>query len=127
MEEKRAGFRLSDYIECRYTHKILRDQKESGAVILDISSSGIKMVGDEFVRPGKEVTIDIDQPLGPLTVCGEVLSSKAEWYVTDRTKGMKFTTRIVFKNTPIAEKNKIIRYIYKCRAERRRARFKDML
>lgn len=126
MEEKRASLRLNVLIECKYTHEILKKGKSGEAVILNLSGNGCMMLTKEFLKSGKKVRIDISSPLELLELNAEVVSSKAEWYITDRGKEMYFTTRVKFTNTSPDQKRLIIKYIYKCQADLRKARFKKL-
>jgi len=126
MEEKRLFFRLTDRIICTYKYKILKREKKGEAIILELSSGGLMMVCREFLKAGKTLEIDIGPPLGPFKVEAEIVGCKLEWYVTDRKKDMFFTTRATFKNLSSSKRTQIINYIYKCKAERRKARLKRL-
>ena len=122
MGEKRIVFRISDCLNCGYSYKIIKNVRSAKATILNLSSMGLMMITKEFLKPKKELEITIGKPLGPLTLTAEVLSSKLDWYVTDKNKDMFFTTHVAFKNISSAKRIQVVQCIYSCKAERRRAR-----
>jgi len=126
MGEKRITFRINDRLNCAYSYKIIKNIRSVKATILNLSSMGLMMITKEFLKPKKELEITVGEPLGPLALNAEVLSSKLEWYVTDKSKDMFFTTHIVFKNVTSAKRAQIIQYIYNCKSQRRKARLKRL-
>ena len=118
--------RIDVCLNCNYSYKIAKNTREGKAIILNLSSTGLMMVTNKFLKPKKEIKITISEPLGRLALTAEVLSSSADWYITDTGKDMLFTTRVVFRNVALNEKNKLIQYIYRCRDERGKARIKRL-
>ena len=125
-KDKKILFTLNDCLSCDYKYKIINKEKEGKATILELSSKGLMMVAKEFLRPGKILEVDIAPPLGPLKLSAEVMHSKLEWYVTDKQKDMYFTTHLSFKNISIKKRTHIISYIYQCKDERRKARYRRL-
>lgn len=122
--DKKIYFTLTDCLGCSYRYKIVNKDKKGKATILELSSKGLIMITKEFLRPGKTLEIDIEPPLGPLTLSADVGHSKLEWYIDDKQKDMFFTTHLVFKNISIKKRTYVISYIYKCKNERRKARYR---
>jgi len=126
MDNTQIVFSISDRINCTYYYRIVKNIRNGKATILVLSNTGVIMITKDFLKPKREVRIVIDKPLGPLELTVEVLSSKPEWYFTDKNKDMFFTVRTVFKNISSAEKARVIKYIYDCKVERHKARTRRM-
>ena len=126
MKEKKVAFKLVDFLECAYTYSISTKEKEGKAPMFEISTQGITIAAKEFIKKTKIVNIHIPAPLGPLDLIAEVESNKLEWYVTDEGKDMRFTTKLIFKDLPATTRTHIIKYVYRCRKERRDALLKRL-
>lgn len=83
------------------------------------------MISSSGIPRGKIIEINIDPPLGPLKLKGEVVKSQVNWYVDDDGKKMYWNIHIAFKNIDQEDRKKVIRYVYKCAGERRKARIKS--
>ena len=124
MAQKKIILKLKECLPCAYTHKIVNKEKKGEATILELSNIGLMMIAKEFLRPGKIVNITIAFPQGPFTLSAEIETSRLEWYVDDKHKDMYFTTRLSFKSISTKERATIMHHIYKCKAERRKAKLK---
>lgn len=122
MEFKRRYLRLADCLKCKYRYKVIEKYTEGKGVIFDISGGGVMLVSQTNIPKGKKIKIDFDKPLGPLTLSGEVIRSKVEWYVSDKNKEMHWTIHIKFADISAEDRKKVIQYVYKCATERRKAR-----
>jgi c-di-GMP-binding flagellar brake protein YcgR len=122
MKEKRLSLRLQDCLQCTYKYKILRKEKTANAKVTSISSRGLLMICEKLVKAGKEILLSVKFPFGTLETRAEVVDSRLKWYVDDKNKKMRFRTQVKFLDLPTSSRAQIINYIYKCRAERRRAR-----
>ena len=125
-QEKRTSFRLNDCLECTYAHIVRKKEVKNKAIVLDLSSHGLMMITREFLKSGKEVKVVINVPPKSLSLCAKVIDSKIQWYVTDQGKDMYFSTRLAFEKTSASQRDQIIKYVYKCKGERRKAKMKKM-
>lgn len=120
-DNNRVFLRLEDCLRCTFTYTHFDKKKVGKGTIMDISGGGLRMVSKDIVRIDDRILIDVDPPLGPLSVQARVLDTQMECYVTDRQRDMFWTIRTQFVNIPIHMRKKIIAYVYTCKTERRKA------
>lgn len=121
MAEKRIFSRLSDKLSCKYKYPLPKGERAGDAIVLDLSSGGLKMLSQKFLKAGGVLEGSIEFTSGNIKFEGEVIDSKPEWYVTDKGKELYCTSRIKFKEISLEDKHKIIQYVHKCKEERRKA------
>lgn len=122
MNTKRTFFRLADCLECTFSYKFVNEVKKSDGKIFDISAGGLMLLSNIYLAKDKEIEISIKPPLGPMVLKAKIVRADVEWLVTDKMREKYSQLHVKFLDISAKEQNQIIEYIYKCRAERRKAR-----
>ncbi|MBU1044799.1 MAG: PilZ domain-containing protein [Candidatus Omnitrophica bacterium] len=127
MDQKRVYKRIEDLVEVEFISSVSEVTTIIRTKTRDISAGGIKVYLNHRLSSGDKMQMSIILPKSkePIKAEAEVVSSELIGLIGDKGEEKLYATRFKFGKISLETKNKITAYVFECRKNTLKAKYKE--